>query len=186
MRQKYRIASEQQKDGSIIPEKSLQTCKSPISNSKNRPKPSKIRPNSPEIHPNFIQNSLKNSPKINPQFVLFWPMHSAFFGLDSMNTLDLYIDSNLNPPITLNSVFDILLHAAGIVLLMISSLQSLLSPLTRTWSRSICSLLVLILSSVLYRYLRSWWWRHNDDAVVMMTSRSHEETSNFTFLSHLR
>ena len=27
MRQKYRIASEQQKDGSIIPEKSLQTCK---------------------------------------------------------------------------------------------------------------------------------------------------------------
>jgi len=28
MRQKYRIASEQQKDGSIIPEKSLQTCKS--------------------------------------------------------------------------------------------------------------------------------------------------------------
>jgi len=77
MRQKYRIASEQQKDGSIIPEKSLQT------------------------------------------------------------------------------LFDILLHAAGIVLLMISSLQSLLSPLTRTWSRSICSLLVLILSSVLYRYLRS-------------------------------
>ena len=29
MRQKYRIASEQQKDGSIIPEKSLQTCKLP-------------------------------------------------------------------------------------------------------------------------------------------------------------
>ena len=31
MRQKYRIASEQQKDGSIIPEKSLQTCKSKTS-----------------------------------------------------------------------------------------------------------------------------------------------------------
>ena len=30
MRQKYRIASEQQKDGSIIPEKSLQTCKLPV------------------------------------------------------------------------------------------------------------------------------------------------------------
>ena len=140
--------------------------------------------------PKTIQNSTKftrNSPKIHPQFRFSFRIHSKnLFGLDSMKTLDLYFDSNFNPPITLNSVFDILLHAAGIVLLMISSLQSLLSPLTRTWSRSICSLLVLILSSVLYRYLRSWWWRHNDDAVVMMTSRSHEETSNFTFLSHLR
>ena len=78
MRQKYRIASEQQKDGSIIPEKSLQTCKSPISKSKKRPKPSKIRPNSPkftgsslEVHRNFSQNSLKESPKNNPQFALF-------------------------------------------------------------------------------------------------------------------
>ena len=34
MRQKYRIASEQQKDGSIIPEKSLQTCKLTFSNRK--------------------------------------------------------------------------------------------------------------------------------------------------------
>jgi len=74
MRQKYRIASEQQKDGSIIPEKSLQTCKSTISKSKNRQKiqnSPKFTRSSPGIHPNFIQNSFKKSPKINPQFVLF-------------------------------------------------------------------------------------------------------------------
>ena len=120
-------------------------------------------------------------------FKNIWVPLVTFFTEILWKLLTYFFDSNLNPPIILNLVFDILLHAAGIVLLMISSLQSLLSPLTRTWSRSICSLLVLILSSVLYRYLRSWWWRHNhDDDVIMMTSRSHEETSNFTFLSHLR
>ena len=114
-----------------------------------------------------------------------WVLEITFLTQTLWNFLTYISTLILYPPITSFSVFDILLHAAGIVLLMISSLQSLLSPLTRTWSRSICSLLVLILSSVLYRYLRSWWWRHNDD-FIMMTSRSHEETSNFTFLSHLR
>ena len=54
------------------------------------------------------------------------------------------------------SVIDILLHAAGIVLLTITSLKSLLSPLTRSWGRLAASVSVVVVSTLTVKLIKAY------------------------------
>jgi hypothetical protein len=83
--------------------------------------------------------------------------------LDDMETRQRYrnreIDQQSTPSSivsekSLKALIDTLLHLAGMVLLLISSVRRLLQPCTRSTPRLAASITVLILSIILYHYLR--------------------------------
>merc|ERR1712141_329599 len=60
------------------------------------------------------------------------------------------------PEKSIQALIDILLHAAGIVLLTITSLKTILSPLTRSWARMAASISIVIISTITVRLIKAY------------------------------
>merc|ERR1712062_364225 len=72
--------------------------------------------------------------------------------LDDIETKQRY---RLIPEKSIQALIDILLHAAGIVLLTITSLKTILSPLTRSWARMAASISIVIISTITVKLIKA-------------------------------